>query len=274
MDLCSFPHLDWCNRMRIDVYLVENGFCESRTRASRLISEGKILLDGKAVNKASLDVSEGEHSVVITEEEKFVSRGGLKLEGALDSFFIDVTDKKCIDVGASTGGFTHCLLQRGARSVCAVDSGRGQLHAKLLEDIRVTSVEGFNAREMSSEAFGKFDVAVTDVSFISQTLLHAPICDVLYDGGIFVSLIKPQFEAGKSALGKGGIVKKPADRADAIMKVIESATICGFGLVDIIKSPINGGDGNHEYLAFFKKGEVSQLNGEQLKKRAKILCAD
>ena len=260
--------------MRIDVYLVEKGFCESRNRAARLISEGKVMLDGKTVNKASLDVSECDHCVTITEEDRFVSRGGLKLEGALDSFGIDVSGKKCIDVGASTGGFTDCLLQRGAKSVCAVDSGRGQLHSKMLDDIRVTSVEGFNAREMSSEVFGKFDVAVTDVSFISQTLLHLPICDVLCDGGIFVSLIKPQFEAGKSALGKGGIVKDPKDRADAIIKVIESASCCGFGLVDVIASPINGGDGNREYLAFFKKGEASVLSGEQLKKRAKILCAD
>lgn len=260
--------------MRIDVYLVEKGYCESRNRASRLISEGKILVDGKIVTKASLDISEGEHSVVITEKEKYVSRGGLKLEGALDSFKIDVSGKKCIDVGASTGGFTDCLLQRGAKSVCAVDSGRGQLHPALLEDIRVTSVEGFNAREMTGEVFGRFDVAVTDVSFISQTLLHAPIADVLCDGGLFITLIKPQFEAGKSALGKGGIVKKPSDRACAIVKVVESASLCGFGLVDIITSPIKGGDGNREYLAVFKKGEMAALDGEQIKKRARILCAD
>ena len=260
--------------MRIDVYLVENGFCESRNKASRLISEGKVLFDGKRVEKASLDVNDGEHSVQITEQERFVSRGGLKLEGALDSFCIDVSGKKCIDVGASTGGFTDCLLQRGAKSVCAVDSGRGQLHGNLLDDIRVTSVEGFNAREMTSEVFGKFDVAVTDVSFISQTLLHAPISDVLYDGGIFISLIKPQFEAGKSALGKGGIVKKPQDRVEAVLKVVESASLCGFGIFSIIASPIKGGDGNREYLAFFKKGEASAMTAEQIKTRAKQLCAD
>ena len=260
--------------MRIDVYLVENGFCESRNKASRLISEGKVLFDGKGVEKSSLDVSDGEHTVQITEQERFVSRGGLKLEGALDSFGIDVSGKKCVDVGASTGGFTDCLLQRGARSVCAVDSGRGQLHGKLLEDIRVTSVEGFNAREMSAEIFGKFDLAVTDVSFISQTLLHAPIADVLCDGGIFISLIKPQFEAGKSALGKGGIVKKPQDRVEAVLKVVESASLCGFGLLNIIASPIKGGDGNREYLALFKKGVASAITAEQIKTRAKQLCAD
>ena len=260
--------------MRIDVYLVEKGFCESRNRAARLIDEGKIVLDGKIVTKASFDVNGEDHTVVITQEEKYVGRGGLKLEGALDIFGIDVADKKCIDVGASTGGFTDCLLQRGARSVCAVDSGRGQLHSKLLGDIRVTSVEGFNAREMTSDMFGKFDIAVTDVSFISQTLLHSPISDVLYDGGMFITLIKPQFEVGKSAIGKGGIVKKPSDRAEAIIKVLESAALYGFGLVDFIKSPITGGDGNREYLAFFVKGTKSTFDSEQIKKRAKMLCAD
>ena len=206
--------------MRIDVYLVENGFCESRNKASRLISEGKILLDGSVVSKPSMDVCDGEHAVEITEVEKYVGRGGLKLEGALKEFGINVSDKRCIDVGASTGGFTDCLLQNGAAHVCAVDSGRGQLHPKLLEDIRVTSVEGFNARELSPDSFGLFDIAVMDVSFISQTLLHHPLCSVLNDGAIYISLIKPQFEAGKSALGKGGIVKKAEDRAVADLKSV------------------------------------------------------
>jgi 23S rRNA (cytidine1920-2'-O)/16S rRNA (cytidine1409-2'-O)-methyltransferase len=260
--------------MRLDVFIAESGLAKSRTDAKNFILGGHVRVDGKMVVKPSLEVSPEERVEVDTSSKKYVSRGGLKLEAALDAFMIDPRGKRCIDVGASSGGFTDCLLQRGAKSVCAVDSGRGQLHSKLLDDIRVTSVEGFNAREMSSEVFGKFDVAVTDVSFISQTLLHLPICDVLCDGGIFVSLIKPQFEAGKSALGKGGIVKDPKDRAGAIIKVIESASCCGFGLVDVIASPINGGDGNREYLAFFKKGEASVLSGEQLKKRAKILCAD
>ncbi len=246
--------------MRIDVYLVEKGFCESRNKAARLIDGGKVLLDGKTVSKASLEVSEGEHRVEITETERFVGRGGLKLDGALEYFGIDVTDKRCIDVGASTGGFTDCLLARGAAHVCAVDSGRGQLHKKLLEDIRVTSIEGFNARDLSSDQFGTFDVAVMDVSFISQTLLHSPISSVLRDGGVFVSLIKPQFEAGKSALGKNGIVKKPSDREMAIRRVLESAYLCGFDVLDVIRSPIDGGDGNREYLALFIKKHCEKIN--------------
>lgn len=257
--------------MRIDVYLVEKGFCESRNRAARLISEGKVLLDGKAVSKASFDVDGGDHSVEITEADRYVGRGGLKLEGALEKFKIDVRGKRCIDVGASTGGFTDCLLQHGASHVCAVDSGRGQLHPTLLDDIRVTSLEGFNARELSPIEFGIFDVAVMDVSFISQTLLHAPVASVMSDGGIFISLIKPQFESGKSALGKGGIVKKGADREAAVRHVIESAILCGFSLVDVIRSPIAGGDGNREYLAAFIK---KQCEGEGHLPDLRQLCKD
>lgn len=259
--------------MRIDIYLVEKGFCESRSRAARLISEGKIVLDGRSVTKASQDVGEGEHSVVITEAERFVGRGGLKLEGAMEQFRIDVSGKRCIDVGASTGGFTDCLLQKGAAHVCAVDSGRGQLHPRLLEDIRVTSLEGFNARDLSPDSFGQFDIAVMDVSFISQTLIHAPLSTVLKDGAIFVSLIKPQFEAGKSALGKGGIVKKAADRIAAVERVIGSAEECGFSTLGIMRSPIDGGDGNREYLAVFRKNG-GDGEGSQKKFDLKSLCKD
>ena len=258
--------------MRIDLYLVEKGFCESRSRAARLISEGKIVLDGRTVSKASLEVGDGEHSIEITERDRYVGRGGLKLEGALEHFGISVEGLRCIDVGASTGGFTDCLLQRGAKHVCAVDSGRGQLHKSLLEDIRVTSLEGFNARELDPESFGRFDAAVMDVSFISQTLIHAPLASVLNDGAVFISLIKPQFEAGKSALGKGGIVKKPCDRAAAVSRVIESCEGCGLELLGVIRSPILGGDGNREYLAAFKRIRDREVVGKTIDLRS--LCKD
>lgn len=257
--------------MRIDVYLVSKGFCESRNRASRLIDEGKVILDGKVVSKASLDVDDGDHAVEITEKDGFVGRGALKLEGAIERFALDVSGKRCIDVGASTGGFTECLLRHGASHVCAVDSGRGQLHKSLLEDIRVSSVEGFNARGLSPEEFGLFDVAVMDVSFISQTLIHPALSSVLREGAVFVSLIKPQFEAGKSALGKNGIVKKPSDRENAVRRVLESATACGFEMVDVIRSPIVGGDGNREYLAVFIK---KPCEGERRVLDLKQLCKD
>ena len=258
--------------MRLDLYLVEKGFCESRSRAARLIGEGKVLLDGKKETKAGQEVSLGEHTVEITELDRFVGRGGLKLEGALDSFGIDVTGKRCIDVGASTGGFTDCLLQRGAAFVCAVDSGRGQLHPSLLQDVRVTSVEGFNARELSPDTFGCFDIAVMDVSFISQTLIHQPLKSVLREGAIFISLIKPQFEAGKSALGKGGIVKKAADREIAVGRVISSAELCGFETIGVIRSPIEGGDGNIEYLAAFRRTDTPAPSNGKI--NFKLLCKD
>lgn len=258
--------------MRIDVYLVEKGFCESRNKAARLINEKKVLLDGKLVSKASLEVSDGEHIVEIVEQDRYVGRGGLKLEGALEHFGLDVSGKRCIDVGASTGGFTDCLLQKGAAHVCAVDSGRGQLHSKLLDDIRVTSVEGFNARALDAEEFGFFDLAVMDVSFISQTLLHAPVFSILRDGACFISLIKPQFESGRSALGKGGIVKKASDREIAVRRVVESAILCGFTLKGVIRSSIEGGDGNREYLALFQKGGVPTADRETI--NYKQICKD
>ena len=241
--------------MRADTFLAQEGYAESRTRAARLISEGKIIIDGKTVQKASEEIAEGEHTVEITKEDLYVGRGGLKLEAALESFKVDVIGKKCIDVGASTGGFTDCLLQKGAGFVFAIDSGRGQLHPRLLNDERVINIEGYNARELSRDELGLFDVAVMDVSFISQTLIHKALSDVLYDGAIFISLIKPQFESGRSALGKNGIVKNAKDREKAIIRVLESAIINGLEPKGLIKSPIEGGDGNREYLACFVKKE-------------------
>ena len=239
--------------MRADVYLTETGFCESRTRAARLISEGKVVLDGKRISRPSESVSGGDHSVEITEVDRYVSRGGLKLEAALDSFEVDVAGKRCIDVGASTGGFTDCLLHRGAAYVCAVDSGRGQLHPSIASNERVRSFEGYNARYLSAEELGRFDVAVMDVSFISQTLIHRSLADLLSNGGIFIGLIKPQFELEKSKIGKNGIVKNASYRVDAVRRVIDSARTCGLSPIDLIRSPIEGGDGNIEYLAIFKR---------------------
>lgn len=241
--------------MRADSYLCVFGYTESRTRAARLISEGKVIVDGKTVSKPSEEICGEEHDVIVTELDRYVSRGGLKLEAAIREFKIDVSGKKCIDVGASTGGFTDCLLQHGACRVCAVDSGQGQLHAKIKSDPRVVSLEGYNARNLSRDELGDFDIAVMDVSFISQTLIHPALSGVLNDGAIFVSLIKPQFEAGKSALCKKGIVKDAKDRETAVLRVCESAFLSGFELMGLANSPIEGGDGNREYLACFQRRE-------------------
>ena len=182
----------------------------------------------------------------------FVGRGGFKLEAALDHFNVEVKGLRCIDVGASTGGFTDCLLQRGAAYVLAVDCGHGQLDPGLACDERVSQLEGFNARNLSPYETGElFDLAVMDVSFISQTLIHLPLSSVLKKGAMFITLVKPQFEAGRKSLSNKGIVKSETDRKSALKKVFESADASGFVLKGYIESPIKGGDGNTEYLAAF-----------------------
>lgn len=241
--------------MRADVYLAAAGYTPSRKKAQDLIDAGAVKIDGVTVKKSSLPINETvEHEVVIEQVFPYVSRGGIKLQAALDAFRINVSCKKAVDVGSSTGGFTDCLLQRGASRVIAVDSGIGQLHESLLADRRVKSVEHFNARELNTDVTeGYCDIAVADVSFISQTYIIPPIASVLCDGGIFVSLIKPQFEAGKQALGKNGIVSSGAYRFLAAKRVVNSAISNGFDCIGFIKSPIEGGDGNKEYLAYFIK---------------------
>lgn len=244
--------------MRIDKYLSEAGYTKSRKFAQDLIDAGAVTVDGKNVKKASEEIDPTiPHSVVLAELFKYVSRGGMKLEGALDAFGIDVRGLKALDVGASTGGFTDCLLKRGAKEVYAIDSGVGQLHPDLLRDTRVHSIEKFNARSLTKKTTdGECDIAVIDVSFISQTYLLAPICECLNDGGVFVSLIKPQFEAGASALGKNGVVKNAGYRYLAVKRVLNAAHETGFDCRGLIPSPITGGDGNKEYLACFVKERV------------------
>ena len=240
--------------MRLDKYLTENKYVDSRTRAEKLILSGNVIVDGQRREKPSFDIDESIiHSIEILSAERYVSRGGLKLEGALDAFSIDVSGLDIIDVGASTGGFTHCLLERGAKSVISLDSGHGQLHPKIRDDARVRVIEGYNARSLNSADVGILDGAVMDVSFISQTLILPALAGVIRDGGFYIGLIKPQFEAGRGAIGKNGIVKKAADREAAVCRVLDSAHACGLRPARFIKSPIEGGDGNIEYLALFIK---------------------
>ncbi len=241
--------------MRADLYLSTFGHTESRKKAQDLIDAGAVRIDGQVVKKASAIVNEDiPHQVDIEQVFKYVSRGGRKLEMALEVFRINVNRKKAVDIGASTGGFTDCLLKHGAARVYSVDAGIGQLHESLRADSRVVCLEKFNARELTPEVTeGLCDIAVEDVSFISQTYIIPNIARVLRDGGEFVSLIKPQFEAGRRALGKGGIVHNRAYRYIAVKRVIECAVANGFDCVNLIHSPIDGGDGNKEYLAHFVK---------------------
>ena len=241
--------------MRADLYLVENGFVKSRTAARKFIENGHVIIDGRPVKKPAEEISEDEHEVELLETERYVSRGGLKLEGALRAFNISVQGKRAADIGASTGGFTDCLLQAGAEHVYAIDSGSDQLDPDLMLDERVTSMEGVNARYLTPEDIGgTVDLVVMDVSFISQTLILPTVASLLGDGGVYIGLIKPQFEAGRGAVGKGGIVKNPKDRRAAVQRVLDSAATLGLVLHGLADSPIEGGDGNVEYLAYFIKG--------------------
>jgi len=240
--------------MRIDAYMTANGLATGRQKAKELIEAGAVRINGEPVTKPSAQVNETD-TVTLDESfaPKYVGRGGLKLEAALDSFNINVKGLICVDIGASTGGFTDCLLSRGAKKVYAVDCGSGQLAPKLAADERVVSIENFNARELTSEITdGRVDLAVMDVSFISQTLIYPAVTEVLKSGGLLVSLIKPQFEAGRENLGKNGIVKSDAVRHKTVDKVMKSAFNYRMTCEGIIESPIKGGDGNTEYLAVFK----------------------
>ncbi len=241
--------------MRSDLYLLEYGYVKSRQSAKNLIEGGRVTVDGRVLSKPAEQIDGGlEHTVEII-KEKYVCRGGYKLEAALDAFpgETDPQGAVCIDIGASTGGFTDCLLQRGAAKVYAIDSGHGQLDGGLEADDRVISIEGYNARNLKAEDFPEAaDMAVMDVSFISQTLILPSIPKVLKPGGVLVSLIKPQFEVGREGVGKGGIVKNIKKRDEAVRRVTDFAAGCGFALIGKLESPIKGGDGNTEFLAVFR----------------------
>jgi 23S rRNA (cytidine1920-2'-O)/16S rRNA (cytidine1409-2'-O)-methyltransferase len=241
--------------IRVDVFLVREGYSKSRESAQRSIDAGLVVIDGIAVKKPSEKIDETQdHSVICENTIAYVGRGGLKLEAALDAFGIDPSGKICFDVGASTGGFTDCLLKRGADRVYAIDSGRDQLAKELRDNERVVSLEGVNARFLDFDSIGSYaDIIVMDVSFISQTLILPRFPLLLNDCGEVVTLIKPQFECGREALGKGGIVKKPEHRLSAVRRVISAARDNGLFLHALIRSPIEGGDGNVEFLAHFKK---------------------
>ena len=239
---------------RLDALLVNRGLFESRTRAQAAVMAGQVLVNEQKIDKPGTQVSPDVTIRLLGDKLRYVSRGGLKLEKALRDFGVDPTGYVCSDSGASTGGFTDCLLSYGARHVIAVDSGSGQLKESLRADPRVTTFENYNARNMKPEDFHYTPTfAVMDVSFISATYIISAVYDVLSPDGDFICLIKPQFEVGRSGLGKGGIVKDKSVRDAAVARVTDFATDVGFELLGLIISPILGGDGNTEFLAHFKK---------------------
>ncbi len=235
-------------KMRLDRLLVEKGLAETRTKAAALIMAGSVLIDGTPVTKAGTPVSE-DAKVTLKESPRYVSRAGDKLLAALDAFGVDPAGKIAIDIGASTGGFTDVMLQRGAAKVYAVDVGRGQLHWRLRTHEKVVSLEGINVRNLNPSLIGdRCDLATFDVSFISLKLVMPPVLNVLQLGADIIALIKPQFEAGREHIGKGGILKDVAIAQEVIRDMEAFITGLGCRVSGTIPSPVKGVKGNQEYL--------------------------
>ncbi len=246
--------------MRLDLALAAQGLVKSRTRARELIEKGFVSVGGRTVLKPSFDVDETALLAVSGEDHPYVGRGGMKLEAALDRFGIDPSGLVCADIGASTGGFTDCLLQRGAAKVYAVDAGHGQLDPVLAADPRVENLEGINARSLSREIVPEpCALTVCDLSFISQTLVLPALKTVLTEDAAYIGLVKPQFECGREALSKNGIVKDPKQHTAALRKVLTALDAAGLGAVGVMKSPLRGGDGNTEFLVCAKAGALRSV---------------
>jgi 23S rRNA (cytidine1920-2'-O)/16S rRNA (cytidine1409-2'-O)-methyltransferase len=236
-------------KQRLDQLLVDRGLAGSRERAKAIILAGAVTVNGQRSDKPGHSVA-GDARLEVAARPQYVSRGGFKLAAALDHWSIDVTGKICFDAGASTGGFTDCLLQRGAARVYAFDVGHGQLDWRLRNDPRVVSREGVNLRHLEAAAVPEpIDIAVCDVSFISATLIVPVLAAILGPRGVMVVLVKPQFEVGRGDVGKGGIVKDPVLHAAACSRVREALERLGFR-TDTIPSPILGAEGNREFLLY------------------------
>jgi len=245
-------------KLRLDKLLLERGLASSRERAQALILAGKVLVNGQKIEKSGATVDRKAEVRLLGEDLKYVSRGGLKLAKALEHWKIDVKGKTCLDVGASTGGFTDCLLQYGAARVIAVDTGHGQIDFRLRQDPRVRLLEKTNARYLTREQISEsIDFIAMDVSFISATLVLPAVVAAAFpqspserSGRKIVVLVKPQFEVGREQVGKGGIVRNEAARLAAVEKVRQEIIGLGFTKTDVIDSPILGAEGNREFLLF------------------------
>jgi 23S rRNA (cytidine1920-2'-O)/16S rRNA (cytidine1409-2'-O)-methyltransferase len=240
------------NKERLDKLLVTRGLAETRAKAQSLILAGQVFSGQQRLDKAGQSVPI-DIDLTIREPMPFVSRGGLKLTAALDHFGIEVAGKICLDIGASTGGFSDCMLQRGAARVVAIDVGRGQLDWKLRQDSRVELREGVNARYLSPDDFtDRFDIVTADVSFISLTKILPVVPPLLSEHAVVITLIKPQFEVGREEVGKGGIVRDEAAQRRVVEEITSFAAGLGMRAIGVIDSPILGADGNREFLACFE----------------------
>ena len=239
---------------RLDVLLVKRNLAESREKAKALIMSGNVFVEGQREDKAGTTFSDEVQIEIKGHTMPYVSRGGLKLEKAMKHFDVTVKDKVCTDVGSSTGGFTDCMLQNGAKKVFAIDVGRGQLAWKLRQDERVVCMEKTNIRYVTPEDLGEpVDFSSIDVSFISLTKVLLPIRNYLSSDGQIVALIKPQFEAGREKVGKKGVVREKGTHLEVIEKVKEYACSIGFNVLNLEFSPIRGPEGNIEYLIHLQK---------------------
>mgnify|MGYP000130518428 CR=1 FL=1 len=250
-------------KTRLDVLLTERGLCESRQKAQATIMAGLVFVDGQRSDKPGTPVAEDASVEVRGHALRYVSRGGLKLEKAMQTFPITLEGKVCADIGASTGGFTDCMLQNGATKVYSVDVGQGQLAWKLRNDERVVCMEQTNFRYVTPEDIpDALDFASVDVSFISLTKILIPARNLLKTGGQMVCLIKPQFEAGRGKVGKNGVVREPQIHEEVIRKIIDYADSIGFEVLHLEYSPIKGPEGNIEYLLHIRKPE--EISEEKL----------
>lgn len=245
---------------RLDILLVKKGLAPSREKAKTMIMEGNVFVDNNREDKAGSSFDENAKIEIKGNTLKYVSRGGLKLEKAMTHFGITLDGKVCMDIGASTGGFTDCMLQNGASKVYAVDVGYGQFAWKLRQDERVICMEKTNIRYVTPEDIAdRLDFASVDVSFISLTKVLGPARALLQDDGEMVCLIKPQFEAGREKVGKKGVVRDKAVHEEVIHKVIDFALETGFSILNLEYSPIKGPEGNIEYLVYIRKTEEGSM---------------
>ncbi len=250
---------------RLDVLLVKRNLASSREKAKAIIMSGNVYVDGQKEDKPGTSFPEEVHVEVRGHTLPYVSRGGLKLEKALKNFDVTVDGKVCTDVGSSTGGFTDCMLQNGAKKVFAIDVGRGQLDWKLRQDERVVCMEKTNIRYVTPEDIGEpVDFSSIDVSFISLKKVLSPIRDYLTEEGEIVALIKPQFEAGREKVGKKGVVREKSTHLEVIHMVTEYALSIGFDVLELEFSPIRGPEGNIEYLVHLRKCDAPGQMKEQV----------
>ena len=240
-------------KIRIDNLLVARGFFESRESAQRAIMAGEVRVGDRVIDKSS-ELVEAKAEIAVAELPRYAGRGALKLEGALDFFQVDVSGKVALDIGASTGGFTDCLLQRGAAKVYAVDVGHGQLAWKIRNEPRVVVMEKLNARFLSREHIPELvDLCVIDVSFISLTLILPRAFELITPDGVIIALIKPQFELQRGDVGRGGIVRDPALQKKAQQKIVKFAEAANYRVVGLVPSTITGADGNQEFFICLRR---------------------